>query len=384
MPLRTGSDAHYSAAMANILDRWRRGRDKAPDGSGGAAGNAVTAAADDLCLDPYDTLAQAAATAPRAMCWSRAGISDPRAWQDAARIKLAELSGYGRFGGPPQVLRREDLGLVNGLHHESLYVRGRHGHDIPVRVVRRDDAPASPCVPVICLQGEGIGMHVSWGEGDGTAEAQAVAAGFDFAAEAARRGHVAVCLELMGAGERRPREIGKAGASLRSLAVHGMLLGHSLIGQHASDVSMVLNWIAGREFGIAADCSHPAVIGHDLGAAAGLLAAALDVRIATIAMVEPPPRFRDAIKQRSITAEMTMPGLLRWMDLDDIILLCAPRPIVAGPGRAGSTTAADLLAGARAFYDLFEAGPALTAAEGLAPFWQRLTAVLAEPRDAAG
>jgi len=371
--------------MANILDRWLRGKDKAPDAASGAtAKGASPAAADDLCLDPYDTLSQAAAKAPRALSWSRAGISDPRHWQDTARIKLAEVSGYGRFGGPPQVLRRQDRGVISGLRHESLYIRVRHGHDIPVRVVSRDEAPASPRAPVICLQGEGIGMHVSWAESDNTAEAQAVAAGFDFAGEAARRGHVAICIELMGAGERRPQDLGRAGASLRSLAVHGMLLGHSLIGQHASDVSMVLNWMTGREFGIAVDCGRAAVIGHDLGAAAGLLAAALDTRIAAVAMVEPPPRFRDAIKQRSIRAEMTMPGLLRWMDLDDILLLCAPRPIIAGPGPAGSTTASELLAGARGFYDLFEAGSALTATDGLAPLWHCLASLLTEPGVAVG
>jgi pimeloyl-ACP methyl ester carboxylesterase len=221
-------------------------------------------------------------------------------------------------------------------------------------------------------------MHVSWAESNSPAEAQAVASGFDFACEAARRGHVAVCVELMGAGVRRPQDAG--GTGLRSLAVHGMLLGHSLIGQHASDVSMVLNWVVGSDFGIAIDSGRAAVIGHDLGAAAGLLAAALDTRIAAIAMVEPPRRFRDAIKQRSVTPEMTMPGLLRWMDLDDILLLCAPRPIVAGPGRAGSAaTAAELVAGARGFYDLFEAGSALTATDGLTPLWQCLASLLAEP-----
>jgi hypothetical protein len=65
-------------------------------------------------------------------------------------------------------------------------------------------------------------------------------------------------------------------------------------------------------------------------------------------------------------------------DLDDIIL-----PVrlerVAGPGRAGSATAAAGCCGARAFYDLFEAGAALTATDGLAPLWKCLAARLAEP-----
>lgn len=366
--------------MANILDRWRRRKGGAPDAGAQAKAHGTMPAADDLCLDPYDMLAHVAAKAPRALAWSRAGIADPRRWQDAARVKLAELSGYGRFGGPPQVLRREDRGTVAGLRHESLYIRVRHAHDIPVRVVRPDPAGAPPRAAIVCLQGEGIGMCASWGGADGAKEAEAVQSGFDFAREAAARGHVAVCIELMGAGERRPRGSGQPGAPLRSLAVHGMLLGHSLLGQHASDISTVLNWVLGRDFGIAVGSGRIAVIGHNFGGAAGLLAAALDTRIAAVAMVDPPCRFRDAIKQRAITAEMTMPGLLRWMDLDDILLLCAPRPVVVGPGRSGQAAdAGELAAGGRPFYELFEAGSALIRAEAPAPLWDRLSALLADP-----
>jgi hypothetical protein len=364
--------------MTNILERWRRRRHKAPDNGAGAS-DAIPAA-DGLCLDPYETLAHVAAKAPRAFSWSRAGVVDPRQWQEMARVKLAELSGYGRFGGPPQVLRRQDLGVVAGLHHQSVYIRVRHAHDIPVRLVYRDADTASPRAAVLCLQGEGIGMHGSWGESEGSTEAQAVRSGFDFAREAAARGHIAVCVELMGAGDRRPLDPdGRPAATLRSLAVHGMLLGHSLLGQHASDVSTVINWASGGDVGVAVDPGRIAVIGHELGGAAGLLAAALDTRIAVVVMAEPPRRFRDAIKQRSITAEMTMPGLLRWMDLDDILLLCAPRPVILGPGRSGAAAGADdLVAAGRSFYELFEAGPVLVRAEALASLWRHLAAHLAE------
>jgi dienelactone hydrolase len=362
--------------MAGIMDRWRRRGDKAPERE---AGGAALGASDPngLCLDPYETLAHLAGQASRALSWSRAGIADPGRWQDAARVKLAELSGYGRFGGPLQVLRREDCGAVAGLRHESLYIHVRHAHDIPVRIVRKAAADAPPRTAVVCLQGEGIGMRASWGETDGEKEAEAVRSGFDFASEAAARGHVAVCVELMGAGERSPRSAAQQGAPLRSLAVHGMLLGHSLLGQHASDISAVVNWLTGRNAGIGADAGRIAVIGHNLGAAAGLLASALDTRIAAVAMVGPPLRFRDAIKRRAVTAETTMPGLLRWMDLDDILLLCAPRPVLAAPGKPGGA-ACELLAGARPFYELLDAGSALIETGALPPLWDRLTAVLAE------
>lgn len=345
------------------------------DGGRGGAGRE----GEDLCLDPYDTLAHAAAKAPRMMSWTRAGISEPVPWQDAARVKLAEVSGYGRFGGPPQMLYRKDLGLVDGLRHERFYVRARHAYDVPVRLVYRDGMP-KPRRPVICLQSGGVGMCASWAAPDDDIDAAAVEAGFDFARQAANQGYLAVCIELMGAGERRPRAVGDAEKSaLRGIATHGMLLGHSLLGQHASDISMVLNWLAGQEVGFEVEADRTAVIGHDLGAAAGLLAAALDTRLWATIMVDPPGRFRDAVKRRAVTSEMTVPGLLRWMDLDDILLLCAPRPVLACPGLTPcSNEVGDLFEGAGIFFELFDAEKSLRLVDAIAAMWPALAATFRE------
>ena len=39
-----------------------------------------------------------------------------------------------------------------------------------------------------------------------------------------------------------------------------------------------------------------------------------------------------------------MPGLLHWMDLDDILMLCAPRPVLACTAHASAVSdARDLL-----------------------------------------
>lgn len=338
----------------------------------GARGGPAPGRRDDLCLDPYDTLSHAAAKAPRALSWTRAGIADPAEWQEAARIKLTEISGYGRFGGPPQMLERRDLGQVDGLRHQSLYVRARHAFDVPVRIVYRDRVrPGS--APVICLQGGGIGMRVSWGEGATEAERDAVSAGFDFACQAAERGHVAVCVELMGAGERNCGADGDPGDTLRGIATHGMLIGHSLLGQHASDISAVVNWLHGEEVDMPVDPARTAVIGHDLGAAAALISAALDTRLAAAALIDPPVRFRDAVKRRAVTPEMTMPGLLHWMDLDDILMLCAPRPVLACTAHASAVSdARDLLEAAELFYGLFEAGDALSVAAAPVAVWDRI------------
>jgi hypothetical protein len=348
-------------------------------GGGSGGGSAGEPEGEGLCLDPYETLGHAAAKSPRMMSWPRAGIADPAQWQEEARVKLAEVSGYGRFGGPPQMLHRKDLGVIDGFRHESFCIRARHAYDVPVRLVYRDTVPR-PRRPVICLQGGGIGMAASWGQAAESAETKAVEAGFDFARQAAANGHLAVCIELMGAGIRRPTGPGDgAGSTLGGIATHGMLVGHSLLGQHASDISMTVNWLAGREVGFEVDAEKIAVIGHDLGAAAGLLAAALDTRLWATVMVDPPLRFRDAVKRRAVTPEMTMPGLLRWMDIDDILLLCAPRPVLACPGIArGESDFTDLIEGSRLFFGLLDAESSLFATDSVAGIWPLLDRIAAD------
>lgn len=343
----------------------------------GVRGGTAPVGRDDLCLDPFDTLSHAAAKAPRALSWTRAGIADPASWQEKVRIKLTEISGYGRFGGPPQMLARRDLGQVDGLRHQSLYVRARHAFDVPVRIVYRDSVRPGAAT-VICLQGGGIGMRVSWADAHTDAERDAVAAGFDFACQAAERGHVAVCVELMGAGERNCGGAGDdPGDTLRGIATHGMLIGHSLLGQHASDISAVVNWLHGEEVDMPIDPARTAVIGHDLGAAAALVSAALDPRLAASALIDPPVRFRDAVKRRAVTPEMTMPGLLHWMDLDDILMLCAPRPVLACTAHKSAVSdARDLLEAAQLFYGLFDAGDALTVVDAPDELWERVDAMI--------
>ena len=71
-----------------------------------------------------------------------------------------------------------------------------------------------------------------------------------------------------------------------------------------------------------------------------------------------------------------MPGLLRWMDIDDILLLCAPRPVLACPGLAPCSEEVDgLFEGAGLFYGLFEAESRLRIADAVRGIWPVLGAV---------
>lgn len=311
--------------MLAVIAKWLRDRREAASLRNDDAGSAS-----ELGLCPDTALRRAAAAAPRALAWSRAAVPDPEEWQAAARDKLVELTGYGRFGGPPGIVHRRDFGVRDGLRHHRLYVRVRHGHDIPVRIVWDPAAlPDSDCRAVMCLQDEGVGMHVSWGEAGSEDETRAVSLGCDLARQAARRGQLGVCVELAGAGERLPRAPAAGEMPVPSiLATNALALGRCLLGDRASDISSVLNWMIDGEFGFDLDVDNVTVMGHGAGGCAGLLAAALDPRIAGVAVLDGLGLVRETIAIRTLDLAYVVPGLLRWMDMDDVVALCAPRPVL--------------------------------------------------------
>ena len=330
-----------------------------PGQGGGAAGNDNP----DVAVCPDAALRYAANAAPRLLSWSRAGVSDPREWHALAHRKLVELTGHGRFGGPPGIVGRRDLGERDGLRHQCLYVRIRHGNDIPVRIVYAPDAAAAgQRAAVICLQDGAWGMHVSWGEARSETERGAVADGFDIARQAARRGHYAVCVELPGVGERQPKPDGATAAGAATTA-HGLILGRCPPGDGACDVSSVLNWILDGDFGHALGTSAVPVVGIGTGGFAGLLATAIDTRLAAAAAVDCIGPLRVAIAARSLDFGYVVPGLLRWMDVEDVTALCAPRPVLMMSGRDHprwpAAEAAQVAQYAAEVYDRFDAGDAL-------------------------
>ncbi len=272
---------------------------------GGAAAGALPVG---LCLDVAAMQRRAAEAAPRWLSWTRAGIDDPVEWQQSARLRLAEISGYGLYGGPPAMLHAVDHeDDAAGLRHRSVYIRVRDGRDIPVRLAWVAGSASPAAWPVaICLQGDGCDMAASW-----------QAAEIDFARQAARRGYLAVCIELPGAGLRR----GGGGDAVAKLAVGGGILGDA-----ASDVASVVNWLTQGDCGFPIDLDRIAAIGEGSGAIVAMLTAAMDARCGAVVAAGGLGPYRATVGRRKLPLHHVLPGLLQWMDMEDVVALCAPRP----------------------------------------------------------
>lgn len=308
-------------------------------------------------VDRSETYRQAAASSPRVLSWSRTSIADPAAWQEEARLKLTELCGYGRFGGPPAILHQTDLPPSGGYCHREVSLRVRHGHDIVLRLVWRGGRENVAGPAAICLQGGDLDVGVSWGEGTGVAETIAIRQGADFACQAADHGYLAVCVAPLGCASVTAEDPDE-----ESLA-KALLLGRSPAGEYASDVASTLNWMLDGDSRFRINPGRITVAGWGTGGFAALVVMALDPRVGTGVLVNSLERLRSRAVQDTIDLSVAVPGLLRWLDVEDLLCLCAPRRVLAAAtidcdaGRRAEMTAV-LQSGGR-FYDRIEAPESL-------------------------
>ncbi|MBC26535.1 MAG: hypothetical protein CMM41_04920 [Rhodospirillaceae bacterium] len=270
-----------------------------------------------------------------ALDWSRAAIDDPLVWQKQVRAKLIELSGYGHFGGPPDIQHRKNLPDRDGLKHRSLYLKVRDGLDLPIRMVWHISIEhAETVATMICLQGTNAGMHLSWGEARMPADPIKIFYEADFARQAARRGYLAICLEQACFGERREKQLSSISPTpCIDAANHALLFGRSLLGERASDITSTVNWLTEGDAGLSVDPNRIYVMGSSAGGTSALFAAALDPRIAGVLTSGCIGFMRDTILARhDPEGQNTVPGILRWFELDAVVALCAPRPFVTVSG----------------------------------------------------
>ena len=285
-----------------------------------------------LSLNPSDGHYAAYDEAPLTLSWQRAGIAEASVWQDTARAKLADLTGYSNPGGAPAVHHDRTFDLPGGLVRRQVYLAAAPGEDIPVNLISAN-ASSDPQPVMICLHGTNSGAHLSWGEALMPADPLKIRDGADYALQAVARGYLAVCIEQRCFGERREQRIKEPGLCATA-ANHALLLGRSLVGERASDVSIVINWLASGSADTALDMTRLHVLGSSSGGTTAVYTAALDPRIQAVLASGCIGFIRDTIaRRRNDQGQAVVPGILNWFEFDDVVALAAPRAFLGIAGQ---------------------------------------------------
>ncbi|MBF0186953.1 MAG: alpha/beta hydrolase [Magnetococcales bacterium] len=327
-----------------------------------------------FCLSPSASLAPLFDAPPTRLAWRKADQSDPLAWQETARAKLTELLGLRPAAREIQVVQvSREKRRRDGIHTLTSHLRlGEAGPVVPVVTLWDPKKAVGDTKKVmIVLQGTNAGYHLSWGGARMPADPIKVARGNDFALEPVRQGYHVLCLEISCFGERMERDLKKRSADpCIDTANHLLLLGRTLLGERVRDVMDLITWLSDtwRDREENTD-RRIEIIGHSSGGMVALYAMALDRRIrAGLISGSLGTLSRTVARRNDCSGQSVVPGLLNWLEMDDIAALCAPRPLLAVAGVRDHiwpySGAEECVASARTLYDALDAPKGIQAVSG--------------------
>jgi len=253
-------------------------------------------------------------------------------WQEAARQKLR-----GMLRMPPDSERVPLEPVTEKIWHNGLGTIER----IVFHSAPYSDVPCYLCIPdqwkmphclFFCLQGHSTGMHNSIGVSAEDDQATIEVAGDrDFALGCMRRGIAAFCMEQSAFGERRELvQQKRASTYCHDAFVQSLMLGRTLIGEWLYDMERAAELIAGRpelsgvKLGVVGNSG-----GGTMAVFAGALMPWLSYAIPSCAFGS----FAGSKMRLYHCACGYVPDMLTYFEMDDILGLFAPHPVVIVAGR---------------------------------------------------
>ena len=174
---------------------------------------------------------------------------------------------------------------------------------------------------VICLQGHSTGMHISLGRKKYPKDD--CGGDRDFALQAVRKGYIAVAVEQRGLGEL------KSGIDCNfmchQLAFECLMSGRTLQGERIHDMMCMVDVLACFD---EVDMGRIAIMGHSGGGTTAYHTAVLDDRIRVCMPSGSFCTYEDSILSMVHCACNFVPGISTQMEMPDLAMLIAPRPLI--------------------------------------------------------
>ena len=264
---------------------------------------------------------------PRQLAFRATSAREFEAWKNTLRAKLASLLGIAGRVLPAQVKAERLQTIDRGEYHEEKYALDVGDAFAPMYVLVPKAPPPykallafhghAPSVQYILgsyPQGYRLPPHLD--------ETDAYARAF------AQAGYLVVALEQRGFGERSANQQARFNESnsCRQLSFEYLLQGRTMLGERCWDGMHALGYLQSRKDvmpGVAGS------VGHSGGGTTALWLAALDERIAAVAV----NCYLCSLKQSILGVPHCecnyVPHILEYAELGDVAALVAPRPFLA-------------------------------------------------------
>ena len=203
------------------------------------------------------------------------------------------------------------------------------GFFIPAHLLIPKDIDRNKKLPVvICLQGHSSGMHISIGRPIYPNDQKTIDGDRDFARQAVRQGYIAVAMEQRGLGELKTGV--PDGKNCHQIAFQSLMVGHTLLGERIFDISKLIDCLSYFEY---IDMDRIAIMGNSGGGTASYHAACVEPRIHAVLASCSFNRYDRSIMVMNHCACNYIPGILQYMEMPDLAVMIAPRPLLIVSGR---------------------------------------------------
>ncbi|CAL9389200.1 hypothetical protein SUDANB58_01219 [Streptomyces sp. enrichment culture] len=270
------------------------------------------------------------------LAWGTSPIRDFGTWRRAARAKVEELLLVDRQDGTPYAPEFTDRAEADGYTRERVTVSLTRYERVPGVLLTPHGTGPFPAVLLLHDHGSRFDIGKEklvrpWYDDTRLASARQWTrqcyGGRFLGDELARRGHVVLCLDALGWGERGPLVYERQ----QALASNLYHLGSSLAGLLAREDERAAAFLAGLD---RVDARRVAALGFSLGGYRAWQAAALSDAVTAAASV----CWMTGLKGLTVPGNNTLrgqsafhmlhPGLARYLDIPDVASLAAPKPML--------------------------------------------------------
>lgn len=284
-------------------------------------------------------------------------------WQKECRRALGETIGFldtPKVEFKPKIFPEVDRG---DFTHQRIIISTAKGAEMPFYILRPKRREQEKLPVVLAYHGHGPGVKEIIGL-DEMGEIRQTPPGYqkDFAVELCRRGFFVAAPEIACFGERQHNYSVLPGQSppttCHNAATYAIMLGKSVLGMRVRDSMRLLDYITTLP---EVDKERIGVMGISGGGMLALFHACLDQRIAVTVLSGYFGRFRHNILNLHHCTCNFVPGLLKIGELDDLVGLLAPRPLLVEAGKKDPifpiASVRDSIHRTREVYEVFECDP---------------------------